>query len=54
MKFVLAMLTFALVAFILGWGILLAVQPNGKPWLLLAGVAGFLVMFARVGCAEEH
>ena len=54
MKFVLAMLTFALMAFILAWGILSFVQPGGKPWLLLAGVGAFVVLFSRVGCAEEH
>jgi hypothetical protein len=54
MKFVLAMFTFATMAFITGWGILLAVQPQGKPWLLLAAVAAYLLLFARIGCAEEH
>jgi hypothetical protein len=54
MKFVMAMLTFATMAFILGWGIFAAVQPDGKPWLLVAGTLGYLVLFWRVGCAEEH
>jgi uncharacterized membrane protein len=54
MRFVLAMLTFALMALILGWGIIAAVQPGGKPWLLVAGILGYLVLYWRVGCAEEH
>jgi hypothetical protein len=54
MKFVLALVTFALMAFLLSWGILSAVQPNGKPWLLVAGIAAFITLFSRVGCAEEH
>jgi hypothetical protein len=54
MKFVMALLTFATMAFILGWGIFAAVQPDGKPWLLIAGALGYLVLFWRVGCAEEH
>jgi hypothetical protein len=54
MKFIMAMATFATMAFVLGWGILAAVQPGGKPWLLLAGITAYLVLFWRVGCAEEH
>lgn len=54
MKFVMALLTFGIMAFILGWGIVSLAQPNGKPWLLIAGVLGYLVLFWRVGCAEEH
>jgi hypothetical protein len=54
MKFMMAMLTFATMAFLLGWGIVAAAQPDGKPWLLVAGVLGYLVLFWRVGCAEEH
>jgi len=54
MKFVLAMLAHAVIAFIIGWGILAAVQPDGKPWLLLAGIAAYLVLFWRAGCSEEH
>jgi len=54
MRFVMALLTFATMAFILGWGIVALAQPGGKPWLLLAGILGYLVLFWRVGCAEEH
>lgn len=54
MKFALAMVTFALMAFILGWGIVAAVQPAGTLWLLAAGILGYLVLYWRVGCAEEH
>jgi hypothetical protein len=54
MKFAMALLTFATMAFILAWGIIAAVQPDGKPWLLAAAVLGYLVLFWRVGCAEEH
>jgi len=54
MKFVFAMLTFGLMALVLGAGIVKAAQANGSPWLLVAGILGYLVLFWRVGCAEEH
>lgn len=54
MKFVFAMLTFGLMALVLGAGIVKAAQPNGSPWLLVAGILGYVVLFWRVGCAEEH
>jgi hypothetical protein len=54
MKFYLAMLTYLAMAAMLAWGILLAVQPGGKPWLLLAALATYLVTMARTGCAETH
>jgi hypothetical protein len=49
MKFVMALLTFATMAFILGWGIFAAVQPDGKPWLLIAGALrrGTLTLFSQ-------
>lgn len=54
MKFVFAMLTFAVMAAVLGAGIIKAVSANGSPWLLIAGILGYIVLFWRVGCAEEH
>lgn len=54
MKFVFAMLTFALMALVLGAGIVKAAQTDGSPWLLVAGILGYVVLFWRVGCAEEH
>jgi hypothetical protein len=54
MKFLLAMLTFAVLAAVLALGILKAVTPNGSPWLLIAGVLGYIVLFWKIGCAEEH
>lgn len=54
MKFLFAMLTFAVMAAVLALGILKAVTPNGSPWLLIAGVLGYIVLFWKIGCAEEH
>ena len=54
MKFALAMVAFGVMALILGAGIVRAAQPDGSPWLLVVGVLGYIVLFWRVGCAEEH
>lgn len=54
MKFLFAMLTFAGMAAVLALGILKLVTPGGSPWLLLAGVLGYIVLFWKIGCAEEH
>ncbi len=48
MKFYYACFAWLLMAAILGWGMLLAV--NGKPWLLLLGIVGFIVAVGRIGC----
>jgi fatty acid desaturase len=54
MKFLMAIITFTIMAFILGWGIVALMNPDGKAWLLVAGVLGYLVLFWRFGCTEEH
>ena len=51
MKFALAILTFALFAFFISWGILELLK--GKPWLLLASVGVFLGTFIKFGC-QSH
>ena len=51
MKLALAILAYAVIALILGLGILLLIQ--GKPWLLVIGVVGFIVAFARIGCKSH-
>ncbi|MDE3100120.1 MAG: hypothetical protein KGJ88_11665 [Verrucomicrobiota bacterium] len=48
MKFALALLVYAVMAFVLSWGILLLIA--GKPWLLIAGSILFIVAFAKIGC----
>lgn len=54
MKFLLAMLAYFVMAAVIAWGILVAVEPGGKPWLLLTGLAAYLVIMARTGCSETH
>ena len=48
MKFLLAILAYLLIAFVLGWGILLTVK--GEPWLLVVGGLAYVLGFAKVGC----
>ena len=48
MKFFLACLAWLVMAVALGWGMLLAV--NGKPILLIAAIAGFIIAVGRIGC----
>jgi hypothetical protein len=51
MKFALAILVYAVIALILGVGILQVVA--GHPLLLIIGVAGFILAFARIGCKSH-
>jgi hypothetical protein len=51
MKFALAILVFLVIAGILGGGILALVA--GKPLLLIIGVVGFIVLFAKYGCLSH-
>ena len=51
MKFTLAVLTFALFAFFISWGVILLM--HGQPWLLLAAVGVFLGTFIKFGC-QSH
>jgi hypothetical protein len=48
MKFLGAIVAYLVIAAVLGWGILLAVQ--GSFWLLGVGVLAYLIAFARIGC----
>jgi len=48
MKFALSILTFALFAFFISWGIIELLK--GSPWLLLAAVGAFLGTFIKYGC----
>jgi hypothetical protein len=48
MKLALAVLTYLIMAVILGAGILLLVA--GNPWLLIIAVVAFVVAFGRLGC----
>jgi hypothetical protein len=48
MKLLGAVCVYLLIAFLLGWGILLAVK--GSFWLLGVGTAAYLVLFSKVGC----
>jgi hypothetical protein len=48
MKFLGAIFAYLLIAFILGWGILLAVK--GSLWLLAVSFVAYVVAFSRIGC----
>jgi hypothetical protein len=51
MKFALAILTYLLMAAILGAGILLLVA--GKPLLFIIAVIAFVVAFGKLGCMSH-
>jgi len=51
MKFLTALFVYLLLAFFLGWGILLAVK--GSLWLLVVSSLAYLVMFFRIGCMPK-
>ena len=48
MKFLGAIVAYAVMALILGWGILQAV--HGSYWLLVFGTLGYLTLFGKLGC----
>lgn len=48
MKFLGALFMHLLMAFVLGWGILLAVK--GSFWLLAAGIVAYLTLLIKNGC----
>jgi len=52
MKFLLAMLVYLMIAAMLGWGILLTVK--GSPWLLLCGIAIYLLLLIKIGCLPKE
>jgi hypothetical protein len=51
MKLLLAVMFFLMMAFVLGWGILLAVR--GQPSLLIAAAAGYALTLGLVGCLPK-
>lgn len=56
MKFVMSMAVYLAIAALLAYGLLLTMK--GNPWLLIAGVVGYLVALWRIGCTtggqESH
>lgn len=51
MKFLAAIFVYALISVILGAGILMAMK--GSLWLLIAGLAVYVITFAKVGCLPK-
>jgi hypothetical protein len=51
MKFMMAVLTYLLIAAFLCWGILLAVR--GQYWLLIAAAATYLLGLGLIGCLPK-
>jgi hypothetical protein len=51
MKFALAIFVYALMAAVLGCGILLL--ANGKPWLLAVALPLFVIAFGKLGCKSH-
>ena len=45
MKFVMAIVAYLIIGAILGFGILMALK--GNPWLLAAGLVGYLLAFGK-------
>jgi hypothetical protein len=48
MKFIMAILAYAVIGSVLGLGIMLTVK--GDPWLLIAGFLVYVIAFAKLGC----
>ena len=53
MKFLLAIVAYLLIAFVLGWGLLLAVS-KGSFGLLIAGLLAYIIAFAKLGCLPKQ
>jgi hypothetical protein len=51
MKFALSILTFALFAFFISWGIIELLK--GRPWLLIATLGVFIGTFVKYGCLSH-
>ena len=51
MKLLWAVVAYLLIAFVLGWGILLSVK--GNPWLLVIGFIAYVVAFGKIGCLPK-
>jgi hypothetical protein len=52
MKFVLAILAYAILAAVLGYGILMTV--HGKPAVLIVGLLVYVVALAAYGCIPKQ
>jgi hypothetical protein len=52
MKFLLAIAAYLIIAFVLGWGMVLAVK--GSPWLLIVGFLAYLAAFSKLGCLPKQ
>jgi len=51
MKFLAAIAVYLLIGIALGWGIILAMK--GSMWFLAAGVAVYVLAFAKIGCLPK-
>ena len=54
MRFFSAILVYVIIGFVLAWGIGLALKGNF--WLLGAGLAAYVISFAKIGClpSKDH
>lgn len=52
MKFLLATVTYLLIAGVLGWGIILALK--GSFWLLIVALLAYIIAFAKLGCLPKQ
>jgi hypothetical protein len=48
MKLFWAIVAYVFIGAVLGTGLVLAVK--GKPWLLIVGLAAYVVSFSKIGC----
>ena len=51
MKFLLAIVAYLVMAAVLGCGILLLIR--GNPWLLIGGIAAYVLALAKIGCLPQ-
>ena len=51
MKLLLAILVYAIIGLILGWGMLLAAK--GSWWFLVAGIIVYVIAFGKIGCLPK-
>ena len=51
MKFAMAILTFLLFTFFIGWGIVQLM--HGSPWMLIAAMGVFIGTFIKYGCLSQ-
>ncbi len=52
MQFILALFVWLLMGFFIGWGLLLFVK-GATVWLLVASVAIFVILMAKIGCLSH-